>query len=780
MATRNSISNGAWDSAGTWDTGVPGAGDTAVITHNVYIDSDVTVGTNTSGATQYAITINSGGVLRWANPPSNDWTLTLQGGIRVNLGGTLQIGTQASPIPSTRKATVLFSASADNTYWRIYAYGGVVDMHGASAYHMGSASMQRAKLASNVSAGAGVAFTLDRDVDWQVGDFIGFGIGGDKTYTMNPTTWRPERIQITGKTDARNFTATFAYLHRIGDHAISLERNVIVSGTANNRGCRFEVENYSSETGTTAAKLRLTWMKMRYAGYATLTSYAAIGCALSPATPTALLDADALLVQNIVFDTSGSKATGAAPANQASSYGIHINNAVGFSNPLCVQDVYAYDMGRVISVAQCWELELTRIVGISTGYSLVIVSGTTTWGMRLNDVWCSQHDWRFSSASALNGEFEIVDTFEFFACYNCWTGLTSSNTTARTSWVQLKSGKVYHLYGYFTPSSMGNVYMRAVDVEFYTTYTTAFYVPTTSCCDFYFERCSFDNCNTTGGVNQGAVSIYGAAFGEVLFTDCTFGTVARNNYSNVMVGASSASLELQVGRVRAEECIFVEPLSWTSVVGSYLYYNKTCLWSIRHHDGDWRVRTAYGQQLSIELTDCSVLTSALVDQWAADYPGVTEIAIVGGGGEMCDETSVVIDSTFARKLLPFHTVDPMPANMHNPVKIPVVSGQVVTAKLSMRKTNDGVCALPGIRLEGPGIFSESLTTAALLNSWEELTVTGTASADGVCYLYVHAGTNNAYGNASNHPTVAPAFGPPPAASMFDCTVYADGLDIAVV
>lgn len=784
MAIRTSVANGAWDNVASWNTGVPVDGDTAVINHNIYIDSNVTVGTGASGESNYAITINSGGVLRWANPPSGNWCLTVKGSIRVNSGGTFRVGTQETPLTASRTADIYFPQAGNNYFWCIYAYGGVVDLHGAPAYHMGSSSMQRAKLAANISAGS-VSFQLDRDVDWSVGDWIAIGCGGDKTYTPNATTHRPERVQITAKADARNYTATFSYVHRAGDHVISLIRNITVRGDGNQRGIRF-VADAGDATGTAPTRLRITWTTLRYIGEYSSYSYAGIFWNVNPTSPTALHPADAFIVKNVALDTSGQEYISSPPYDYPQAYGIVINTNTGFSAEDCIQDINAYAMGVVLYMYAGWGIEVARVVGIETGVHLAYINGPGGWDVRMEDVWVCARNWQCPYSIAFNGEFSALVNVE---CFNVYTALInfiasggSGGYAGRVAWCRYKNWKVYSIYSdaITTDSTTSPRYNSTFEnMEFYRVRLTVFLLATggSSVC---VKNCSFDACNTDGSYTSSVFRIQ-ELVGEVYFVGCTFGTVARNKYANIVLYPSSGLLHDHAGRVRVEKSTFIEPIDWAMFVNPYQYGNKTQTWSVRVLSWQWPSRLSQGSKLSVEWADCQVRAASGEDQWALDYPGgVRHIARVCGGGEMIDEPTVKLDGTFCRLLLPLYTLQPMWANVHNPIRVPVSTGQTVTAKLSMRKTKDGRMALPGIRLEGPGIYAAAFMTPGLLNTWEELVVSGTATADGTCYLYVSGGTNNPNDLDSTDPLRAP---PPIGSSfmdMFDCRVYADGLDIVVV
>lgn len=780
MALRTSVANGAWNNAGSWDTGIPVDGDTAVINHNIYIDSHVTVGTGASGETNYAITINAGGILRWANPPSGNWVMTVKGSIWIKSGGTFQVGTVANPLSASYKADIFFAPTGDNYYWRIWVNDGVLDLNGSPAYHMGSTSMQRAKLVGDTSAGSGVAFVLDRDADWQVGDYVAIGCGGDKTYYPDATTHRPEKIQITGKTDARHFTATFVYDHKTGDHLISLERNVVVRGNGNLRGFRIQAD-HGSASGAAGTKLRATWAAFQYGGnQPNQYTHAAISWMVRPTAPTQFHASDAFLAKNLVFDTSGVESSYSPPNDFADAYAISVYTNTGFSAVDCIQDINAFSMGMVVRAQEVQELELSRLVSIGFGRNVVYMAAAGVNDISIDDVWCCTRNWACTYSTGFYGEFTYLDNVECFNAYRVRDAMGGGTSSAgRHAWQRMRNWKVWSIYYYgFQTASVVNLCFESIEVRQCRQPAMNF---TTGGGNILFRNCSFDGCNLSGSSGNGAIVFGGFLYDKILIQNCTFGTAVRNNYHNVIVGNSGETDE--AGRFKVEGCVFVEPTNWSSYVGTYKYYNKTQLWSVHFGDvGDWRYRIAVGSRCSIELADCQVLTLALADQWVLDYPGgVRHIARIGGGSEMIDEPTMKLDGTFCRQLLPFNPMAQMHANEHYPISIPVVSGQTVTVKLSMRKTKDGLMGLPGIRLEGPGIISESWMSAGLLDTWEELTVSGVAASDGTCYFIVLGGTNNCYNNSSNSPDYL--YGPPPVSTswldMFDCRVFADGLKVSV-
>lgn len=219
-AARTSAGTGNWSATGTWTGGVvPVEGDTVTIqnTHTVTIDQDITVGADTTTA---AINIASGGKLQLLYTAAADYTLTLKGDMTVS--GTLEIGTVANPIPSTRKFYLKtnYSASlADGEFGLKIQTGGTCTIQGASM-------TDRALLAANAAAAA-TSLTTDVSTGWKLNDVIGIA-STSRTYTECETR--------TLSADASTYTLTvpaITYAHSgtspTQAELINLTRNILIT-----------------------------------------------------------------------------------------------------------------------------------------------------------------------------------------------------------------------------------------------------------------------------------------------------------------------------------------------------------------------------------------------------------------------------------------------------------------------------------------------------------------------------------------------------------------------
>lgn len=106
MAIFTSVAAGSVKNHAVWDVGVviPGQNDTVVVSHDMYVDSDWTIGTSPSDQSTYAMTINSGGKLS----VYEDVSVYVRGNIYANVGAA---GAVADYISLGAGAALLFDST---------------------------------------------------------------------------------------------------------------------------------------------------------------------------------------------------------------------------------------------------------------------------------------------------------------------------------------------------------------------------------------------------------------------------------------------------------------------------------------------------------------------------------------------------------------------------------------------------------------------------------------------------------------------------------------------
>jgi len=766
MAPITTRAAGYYDVGGTWNGGaVPVAGDTITINHNVTLRDSRIIGDSPNNSSTYVVIIDSGGSLVFDVAASADITYECRGNIQIRYGGKMTIGTIAAPVPATRKFKLWFPVTLASTHynWRAWNNGGIFEAAG-SPYHMADGE-HRTKLSANIGVGDTFIY-LQNAVGWQTNDWIAIGVGADEN-DFSGTTHKPERVQVTRLTSTafQLVSGTFAYNHRIGDHVISLERNVSIEGVdaldSLGHGGSLEVDR-GAGTGEELI-CRLKWMKFVYCG--SYNSGYAFEFNLAASNPTYLFPVGQLVIDNVLFDR-GVYASGATP------YGLSckLQSNVPFSAEFEVKNACLYWTGKfylypLADGFQRFTLNNFTAIAGSTGANGPILG--MGGNVRLLDAWISSY--ASTGSWGIFGCFPEITNAEIFACGTGWDQ-QMSDALSRVVEQKVTNLKIKNC-GAYGLENMPN-YQRSIlykNCQILSCATNAGYGVSYSS-PLIFLNCSFQNNGVVSSGRAGAFLLSPKV--RARFNNCLFGTVTRNKSNNITFD-SYASYNL--GRVLMEKCTFKEPNTWGyyKPVGDY-YYRRSQLWSAYPYFlWDYEDRQELPNFFSFEWRDCTVLDASGADQWAADYPGVTQLLLGKVGGEERDEATVKIDGTFARKLLPFNSHEEMILNSAVPIRIPVASGQTITVKMSMRKTKDGSFELPGILLEGPGIVTEARMTAGLLNTWEQLTVTGTADAEGLCYLFVSGGTN--YNNTSIGDPATPS--PPPSDAMFDCVAYADGLKI---
>jgi len=171
MATVTSKQSGPWSDTNTWNGGaVPGSGDTVTIQsgHTVTFDvANLTVGADSATA---AINVAAGGKLMYPSTAPASVTVTAKGDVQIN--GTLEIGTQASPIPSNLTFTLNLNSSAapsDGKYGLRFQNGSTSSIYGAF-------KTPWTLLAANAAAGDGVVgkelTVQDPLVNWLGGELV--------------------------------------------------------------------------------------------------------------------------------------------------------------------------------------------------------------------------------------------------------------------------------------------------------------------------------------------------------------------------------------------------------------------------------------------------------------------------------------------------------------------------------------------------------------------------------------------------------------------------------
>lgn len=773
MATiySNNTGGGDWHVGSTWQGGsVPAATDRVVIQSGdiIEIDGDTTIGDSPASQTTYVLDIY--GTLKWKDNPGADWTFLIQGSTVIRPTGHLQIGTDANPIPSNRKATVTIAAYLVSAAYLIWlentggtASKGRITTRGSVAYHMASSAMHRARLTSAVSAGSAVAIEVDRAVDWQIGDVICFGRGGSQTTSIIDgsgnylASYGLDRTTISGKTDSTHYTVTtLAYAHLAGDMVAHLSRNVIIQGTSGYGFCIYkpitanEAGGFSQHGG-----IDLSWTSLRYAGGGGSTYFHAVHIE-GQTYNDRILDGD-YKIEGCVFDEAGVSTASAIYMRSVNhrTTGSDINNTVvygAFTNGLYTLDQYSYGRMSVgaLTIIGATNQCVNLFRGSFHASSLWLVHNGVASSVSHSAVYCT-----YGGA--------VIDELLVHAAGYYGIVVEACSAYQQMADVQIRSGELYNARSVLL--FVSTAYSRRVllnDVKLAHSHSQMMCLNGMS--NFVAYGCAFDNGNRSASTD-GVILLAPAAYHvtSVLFKKCTFGTASRG-YRSYLTLATALTRD-GLGRVRLEDCTFKEPIFSTEPTWGLL--------------GKWRGIIAFGQSnatwyatnvsrgFSFELVRPVVYDTSDVDQWPLQYPGVTQMALCGAGCELRNEATVILDGSFGMKMTPWAARAPGAGSWVAPYKIPVQAGDTITVKISLRKTVSQPAAKkrPRAYLRGCGVFDEQVMPDTN-DTWEELTLTGVAATKGMVDFWVEPGYGHYVGVTEQNPWYS--------------TVYADGLEISVV
>lgn len=776
MATINSNNTGGgnWHVGTTWEGGVvPSATDRVVIKagDTVVIDDNTTIGDSPS---QTTFVVDIYGTLKWADSPGGSWVFNSNGSIRIRPTGTLQIGSDAYPIPADKTATLQFGAG---TCWLIQmdstvgtVQRGRIQIRGAVAYHMASAEMTKARLSANVSSGTGVSLRFDRDVDWEVGDVVFLGRGGSLTTAVVDSSgnfiagYGTERVTLLSKVSAHEFTAHLMYNHLAGDIAAHGTRNVAIVGNSTTGFCIYKATPGLQSGGyTTHGWIDLSWATLRYAGGSGSYPH---GVYIQDGGQYASNDilAGQYLLKSCVFDSPSSNASTSAALAFTNCFRMKqlaedIDDLViwGFYYGIAfggVGSTYArgiYTLGRVAVIGYTYNaVYLTMDTTLQTA-SLWISCGGNPTTPGIDTLGCGFRCREFLS----HGAYTAADLTGYSGVYT------------RLSEVYILSGEVLNCKRYGVRlSDEHRVVIKNTMFRFGYDYLLDL---DTSCGGVFCDSCTFDG-KLGSGSGGGTVFLPRMATNgepkDARFTNCKFGTSIRNTFSNLVLYQSGGAVSNGAfGRVVVENCEFKEPIFTTEPTwGLWGKWRGVIVWS----EG---AATCYDMiqapGYTLEIINPIVRDAAGADQWAATYPGVTHMAIFGGGGEWRNESAVVVDGSYAAKITPWNPWAANCGSFYVPYRIPVRSGDTLTVKIKLRKTFSQPDELkrPTAFLSGCGIYAEA-TMSDVNDVWNEVTLSGVSNANGLVDFWVSPGWGASYNGVLVR-------------DPWYQTVYADGISVTI-
>jgi len=219
--TSNGTGGGNWSAGASWTgAAVPIEGDTVIIQNGdtITIDQNITVGADSATA---AIDVANGGKLEVLHTVAANYTLICKGDLKTSVGGDIEFGTVANPIPSTRTFTVKLNYSA------ALAEGKYGFINNGGMILQGASKTPHTLLTSNL-AGAGTVWTVGDTTNWAAGDKVAIA-STSRTYSQH----EQEVIQtvdsgtqitcVAGVTNAHSGTSPTQA------EVINLTRNIVIT-----------------------------------------------------------------------------------------------------------------------------------------------------------------------------------------------------------------------------------------------------------------------------------------------------------------------------------------------------------------------------------------------------------------------------------------------------------------------------------------------------------------------------------------------------------------------
>lgn len=746
MAAYTSVMDGDWSNAATWGGGgVPGDGDTATIDHNVKIDGDITVGTAT-GATTDAIRIEHNAKLYWENPPAGDYTLTLRGRIYIAqiapAQGEFEIGTQASPIPANRTAIVEWDGAHGYKNYN----GGILTINGYPAYHMASESSHFAELTANAAAGAGVTLTLDKDVDWEVGDTIWISTGG----TTNAPT-NNEKTTIATKVSANEYTANLANNHfgnaTEGDVVHNATRNVIFRGQ---NGVGFSWYGSDHSAVVAASYFDINWSRWEYSCLTgTGVDQAALCIRMNYDNGVETRCDPYFHVSYNAFDSPATTGNAArvfyfyyVGFGDMSDTQFRGNSSYGFGVPL-----------RTVNWVGLWRMDETIAFEVTDHYMYdsSVPNNSKKAALVSNNFYITGDGNTDIHINSTNNS--PVVSLNNFMCANFGYGLEFTDDVGvrfpGMRWA-IQNGRIYHIlwrgsaitFNLNSSSVSRPVYI--INVKIYDCYHSAIQFQNLYYNKFYIKNCSIDYCSHSEP--HGAVRIVSDSrfIGSTLwFENCTFGMNVQNDKYNFNMNEGGLPVLFGNSRMVFVNCDFKVPTNPAGGYNSDWWYPESIWIATGSYDyfGDWRWLCRISESSSMEFLDCRMYDATDTDKWPTDFPNTTAMGYATGGAQIhivdpSKESAGYIDGTYRRKILAFLGTNRMNFTRRIPTPILVESGETITVKLSFKKNiSQNAGDRPRVHLEGCGIYEYTEMSDAV-NTWEEVTVSGTATMSGTVLFYI--------------------------------------------
>jgi len=735
-----SDATGDWDAAGSWTAcggGFPEEGDTAEIlaAHTITVKGTEAVGTSPADYTTDILKI--GGTLVFENAAA-DSILNVFGSIIIQTTGKLEMGTLAAPMNCGGSARLTMKTDVQNqNYDFLMQNGAQIEAHGCMTYHGSTPALTRARIVScapDCTAGA-VVVTLDQTHGWAAstgwaGDGIIFGVGGNET-TKHAAGDDPEIITTWATPGADTIGVTFVEDHMAGDMVEIVRRNVVIdSDDSTNHGRIY------TETFVAAKPYSLSYIMINEMGWSTSQNQASINA----------VDAD---------------------QNMGSMDYVAITNAEDGSSVTCFYINASWDS---FEGNTCWdsrgnsytmaldsrtdtpilEFKNCSAYGSANGQAYGIAS-TTTQSMDLEGFWSSHN----------NVGMSLVNWNGWGDVHNCVIhGATGDGVSMLqvTSYFGNEAQKFHdnevrnsgsdnlqiasHNY-IIKDNNFDGAYAGCINMQ-----QGSGYPPF-----IYMSGNTYDNCNTVGSAIYGAI-IMALYSGHVYMNNEEFGQDTANKDTNFSLSTTQLGSSSNHLTVVCNNCLMADPIDTVPCsnmpIDGYQPVGCSNVSAATWSDIVW-------------ISEGSSMTFHNKDQVEDAHIGW------GPGGMVFQRQTGVVYTTSNLKM----KITPASSTAYSYIKVGTVAvenGDALEVDLYLRKDEavTGAGWRPRLVIEGCG-FERTVDydeMSDVTDTWEKVTVSGTADWKGGVHIYVGVrGVSNPAANA-----YTPVWPP-------TLDVYADGLEI---
>jgi len=728
-AAYTSSGSGDWSNVATWGGGgFPGVGDTATIQagHTVTIDGDISVGTSPGGDYTYDLDIS--GKLYWPSNPAGDWTFTVYSSVRVNAGGSIEIGESPGELNCANTGIWEFANAAAGRKYMLYLNGGTFTVYGCENFDTSSGTVHRARIASctpDCTSGAGKTIKLDRDVNWNAssgwdGDRILIGIGGSDS-TAPAAGDDPEEITSwTAPSVSQIATITFTENHQIGDMVVNASRNFIM---------RSDSATQHSRIYTTAADdlFDLNWLILDEMGDST-------------SSPALMFNSNSKTLGTLNY-------VAALNCEDGSSVTCFYLNSKDWTK---IEGLVAFDYRGGSGIYFVTTLDIGRSIvkdittfegpnGLGVGFS----TNGSQKNVLLDGLWSSHGASGISSASSyLSVTNSILHGNTSYCASTTSPSGYMQNMTAEIANNEVRncteSGWIIRNISAFVH---GNDFDLCGDFCMYI-------YPGATASNIYSDGNTYDNCNTDNSILQGALGVYSTTF-FYHGNNEEFGQTNPNFRANIFWRGNDYITGSGYSRGVCNECLFADP---TNVVAC----------GSMPSDGIFLYGCAIGWGYAAYIPDETYFT--LHNKDGVEYAEYGW----GPGGAVISRDTAINYTTSNIKM----KITPAASNKYSYItagSFYVAAGTAVTVDLYLRK--DEAVATEGWRprlaLQGCGfeLYTDYDEMSDVNNTWEKVTVSGVSSWRGVVHIYVAV-----RGKLSGANLYTPVWPP-------TLDVYADGLSV---